>query len=372
MTVEIVARNGWLYAKVPRPRGAGRAIMHSLGTKSMEDAKQQVRGANLEQVALASQADALTREVWTRLLAGRRITVADSVQAYWDHRQVVNGNAKAIDRETSSIDQLIRFADFGVESIAIVSAKHVSEFVNRPGTQTLATRTRWLTTIKGWLDYCVAQRWIVVNPCLDVAIKVDQLSQDQLIAAPYVPFTEGEVKALLAAVPRADFWHGAILLAYHFGLRLGSVATLEESNIIAHDLRVYTLKGRRIVHERLPDELIEWFEEWRTHRDASDLPYLFPAQAALYDSNHTILCHQFTRLLQKCGIATDKSFHGLRKTATAKRWNAELAELGDRDRRSLIAMVAKNGFRAVQKMLAHADGSSVTEDHYMPREATTV
>lgn len=367
MTIRLTSRNGWYYALIPRPHGAGRAVRYALRTKSFEEAQAKIRESKLETIALASHADALTREVWTRLLAGRNVAVCDAIKAYQEHRFVVGGAAETVADQGEVLDQLARFAQIGTASISMVDAKQISEFVNRPGPQALATRAWWLSIIKGWLAYCVEQRWIIKNSALDVTIRIEGLSQKQLVSNPYKPFTEGEVLALLAAIPRSDFWHGAVLLAFHFGLRLGSIATLEDSNIVANDIRIYARKGRRIVHERLTDELIEWFAEWKTHRENSEMSYVFPVQAALYLSSPSSLSIQFKRLLLKYGIATDRVFHGIRKTATAKRWSAELDELGDRDKRALMAMVAKNGFRNVQKMLAHADGSDVTDQHYMPK-----
>ncbi len=368
MTVEIVDKNGWKYAKIKRPRGHGRAFFQSLGTKSEKDAREKVRASNLEQIQLAAQADALTREVWTRLLAGRNVRVRDAVEGFKEHRVAIGRPPKSIGKEQNVLDQFCRFSgdDFANETIAIVEAKHISAFVNQAGPNKLPTRIWWLSILNTWLHYCREQGWLVKNPAIDVAVRVDGLTQEQLVSKPHVPFTEGEVKALIAGISQSDFWHGAVLFGYHFGLRIGAIAMLEDSNVVAHELRVYTTKGRRVVHERLPDELIAWLEHWRTVRPASEMPYLFPAQAADYFNDGARLSRQFKRILVDNGIP-DKVFHGLRKTATAKRWNAELDELGDKEKRALVAMVARHGFKKVQDMLAHAPGSSVTDTHYMPK-----
>jgi integrase len=365
MTIRITSRKGWYYALLPRPHGAGRAVRYALRTKSFEEAQAKIRESKLETIALASHADALTREVWTRLLAGRNVAVCDAIKAYQEHRFVVGGAAETVADQGAVLDQLARFAQIGTASISMVDAKHISEFVNRPGPQTLATRAWWLSIVKGWLAYCVEQRWIIKNSALDVAIRIDGLTQRQLVSKPYEAFTEGEVLALLAAVPRSDFWHGAVLLAFHYGLRLGSIATMEEGNIVTNRIRIFTTKGRKVVNEYMNDELIAWLEEWKTHRESSEMSFIFPAQAALYLSSPSSLSIQFSRLLAKHGIATTKCFHGIRKTSAQKRWSVELDELGDEDKRRLMACIAKRGFKRVQQMLAHADGSSVTADHYM-------
>ena len=168
---------------------------------------------------------------------------------------------------------------------------------------------------------------------------------------------------LLADIPRDTFWHGAILFAYHFGLRIGTVATLEESNFADGELRVFTTKGRRLVREKLTPEVIDWLAVWKTIRPASDLPYLFPEQAAAYLAGAG-LSREFRALMAKHGI-TDRTFHGLRKTATNREWKGALAELGDKQAQALAKLVMEKGYRRVQQLLAHAPGSDVTEKHYM-------
>lgn len=365
--VEIIDRNGWKYARIPRPRGAGRALCHSLGTRSIEEARERVKAAELEPIALASRADALTREVWTRLLAGRKITVSESILTFRDHQNTMGGAHDSIERRTCVLDRLAREAGLSTQSISMIESRHVADFVNKPGPQTLSTRSWWLMAVKGWLDYCVGQRWLVVNPASEVAIRIDGLTQEQLLAVPHAAFEESEVKALLAKIPRSDFWHGAVLFGYYYGLRIGTVATLEDGNIIGNRLRIFTKKGRRVVNEYLEEEVIAWLDEWKAHREASDLPYVFPVQAGIYLSGSPLLSMRFKRLLEKHGMQNQRSFHCLRKTATQNKWNSELEQLGDKDRRALMGLVAKEGFRKVQELLGHAPSSSATERSYMAR-----
>lgn len=368
MTVEIVDKNGWKYAKIKRPRGHGRAFFQSLGTKSEKDAREKVRASNLEQIQLAAQADALTREVWTRLLAGRNVRVRDAVEAFKEHRVAIGRPPKSIAKEQNVLDQFVRFSgdNFANETIAIVEAKQISAFVNQPGAVKLPTRVWWLSLLNTWLHYCREQGWLVKNPAIDVAVRVDGLTQEQLMSTPHLTYTQEEVTKLLTSVPRWDYWHGAILFAYNFGLRLGAVATLEDGNVVANRLRVFTTKGRKIVDEYMPDDLLAWLEEWRKIRPASDMVYLFPVQAAAYMDDPAILSRQFKKILVKNGLP-DRVFHGLKKAATEKRWNAELEELGPQQTRALTKLIAEKGFRAVQRMLAHEPGSDVTERSYMPR-----
>jgi integrase len=368
MTVEIVDKNGWKYAKIRRPRGQGRAFFQSLGTKSEKDAREKVRASNLEQIQLAAQADALTREVWTRLLAGRNVRVRDAVGAHKEHRVAIGRPPKSIAKEQNLLDQFMRFSgdNFANETIAIVEAKHISAFVNQPGPVKLPTRCWWLSLLSTWLNYCREQGWILKNPTIDVIVRVDGLTQEQLMSKPHLTYSEEEVTKLLTSVPRSDYWHGAILFAYNFGLRLGAVATLEEGNVVTNRLRVFTTKGRKVVDEYMPDDLLAWLEEWKKVRPPSDMTYLFPVQAAAYVDDPSILSRQFKKILVKNGLP-DRVFHGLKKAATAKRWESELESLGPIEKRSLMKLVAENGFRKVQRMLAHQEGSSVTEASYMPR-----
>lgn len=351
-------KDGSKFAYVPQAHGRG--IRVGLRTRSMEEAKQKVRDAKLEEIAKAAQADALTREVWTRLLAGRNVLVREAVEAYREHCEII-GRPKASDQRM--IDEWLRFTGIANESIAIVEAKHVADWVNRESDVKLRTRQWWLQVLKSFLQYCVDQRWIVKNPCLEIVVRIDKMTQEQLVTRHYPPLTEEEIQKLLTAVPRDDFWHGALLFAYAYGLRLGTVAALEESNIVANRIRVYTSKGRREVNQPLTDELIVWLDEWRKVRPASDTTYLFPVQAAVVLTGGTHLSEQFRRLCKKHGVV-GKSFHGIRKTSTHNRWREELKDFGDERAKQLMGLIAEHGMRKVQEMLAHAPGSEVTRKHY--------
>jgi len=294
--VKIKERNGWLYACVPRTYGCGRSLLKPLRTKSMEEAKQIVKDSNLEQIALASRADALTRDVWTRLLAGRKVSCLDAMNAYRERKTLLGSPAPSCARSVNVVDQLLRATLIGNEVISTLETRHISRFVNAPGAQSLRTRQFWLDTLNGWLNYCVEQRWILTNPAAEVVLRIDGLTQEQLISKPYVPFTDDEVA-------------------------------------IACDRDL--ARGQPVVDEPLPDDVVAWLDEWKAHRPVSDTFYLFPCQAAIASAGESLLSCQFGRLLTKHGIE-GKSFHSLRKTAAINRWSAELEELGDKDRRSLM------------------------------------
>ncbi|MDQ5979490.1 MAG: hypothetical protein QG602_2464 [Verrucomicrobiota bacterium] len=366
MSITIVDRNGWKYARVPQPGRCGGSMLRALRTRSDDEARELVKSAKLEEIALASRADALTRDVWTRLLAGRNLRVRDAIESYESHRHVVGQAPETVRHDGEIIDRFVHHAGLNLSPLAALEARHVAAFVNQTGPQKISTRELWLAVLNGWLSYLADQRWIVRNPALDVAVRLEGLTQQQLVTTPRAPFTDAEVRALLAVVPRSDFWHGAILFGYHYGLRLGAVATIEEGNIVANRLRLYTRKGRRIVDEPLADEIWAWLQEWRTARPSSDLPHLFPVQAAIQESGSSLLSVQFGRLLARHGIE-NRSFHGLRKTAAQNRWADELKQLGDKGQRAVIALVSRHGMQKVQEMLAHAPGSDVTEKHYLPR-----
>lgn len=361
--VTIRARNGWMYAVIRRRRGLGRAIVKRLGTQSIEEARAIVASSSLRDLALADRADALGREVWIRMIAGRRVRARDAVEAYGAHRACVARAESSIAIQNGVIDRFLRHTGLANESINRVDAAAVSGFVNREGGYKLATRTQNLAILRSWLEYCVAQRWLVSNPCLDVAVRVSTLSQEELLSEPHVPFTDEEVRRILAAIAPSNFWHGAVLLGNTYGLRISDVITLEWSNLDGNRIRVYTRKGRRIVNQPLTSEVTAWFEHWRTVRPASDLPYCFPAQAA---SSANRASEAFSRICVRLGIE-GKTFHSLRKAAAERHWNDALSELGPKQSQAIAKFVTDHGFAELQRLLGHAPGSDVTSKHYMAR-----
>jgi integrase len=361
--VEIRDRNGWKYAVVPRQRGLGRAIVRRLGTRSMDEALALVRLSDLEKQALAAKADAIGLDVWTRLVAGRRVRVRDAVAQFTAYEITVGHADETIERRAGTLDQFMRATGLANEPIAAITADYIAAFVNPRDSSKLGTREQRLKRMTAFMEFCFGKGWVVSNPTLGVAVRVDGLTQEQLIEKPHEAFTDDEIVRLLAAIPRSSFWHGAVLLGREFAFRISTVIELEWSNVDGHQLRVYTKKGKRIVNGRLPDDLIAWLEEWKLIRPVSDLPYIFPAEAAAGSAAAT---KNFSRLVRRIGIQ-GKTFHGLRKHATARVWNNALDSLGDEKAKLLAKLVSEHGYRKVQTMLAHAPGSDVTDRHYLPK-----
>lgn len=371
--VRIINRGGWFYAVIARPRGTGRAIRQALGTQNEAEARQKVKDGKLEELAKVDAADAFTREVWTRMIAGKNVKVGASIEGFREHRTVMGKPAASVTCEQRALAAFVRHVsetdrpDFANASIAAVTAKHVSSWVNAEGAAKLNTRTWKLNAVKMWLEWNVEQRWLVVNPANNVIVRLDALTQEQLIAKPHEAFTDEQAKTLLASVPRTSFWHGAILFGYTYGLTVGAVATMEFGNVAGNHLKIYRTKGRRVVNEPLTEELTAWLAEWKAIRPPSDTEYLFTAQAALYLNDPSDLSHQFRNLCDKAGV-TGVSFHGLRKTAARRIWAKELASLGDESAQALASLVATRGYRKIQQLLAHAPGSDVTDTNYLPKQ----
>lgn len=368
MSLEIVDRrgDGWLFAKIVRPRGQGRAFFQSLGTKNREDAARIAREAKLEQIQLAANADAITRDVWTSLLAGRKVRVRDSVAAFEEHRTIIGKRTSTIEDQQQIIDQFLRAQPEGFpnEQIAVVTSRHIADFINQAGDAKLSTRNCWLAALNGWLAYCFEKRWIVSNPCLEVRVRTDALTQQQLVTKSHTPFTDAEIARLLACIPPTDFWYGAVLIANAYGLRIGDVATLEYGNVVARRLRTFTRKGSKTVDEPLTDDVQAWLETWKAIRPTDESERLFPVHEAQYQTAPSRLTEQFAKWCQRAGIE-GRTFAGLRKTVAQRVWKGQLSELGDKGQQAIMKLVAENGMKRVQQLLGHSVGSSVTENHYL-------
>jgi len=166
------------------------------------------------------------------------------------------------------------------------------------------------------------------NPC----VGLDALEEDSVERE---PFTPDEIKKLLKAA--TGDWHGAIMLAYYCGARLGDVANMQwsaidwDKHLICFTPKK-TRRGKKVLRIPLHPEL----EKQLLKNPGVGNAFLFPALAGRETGSTDGLSTEFRALMQKAGVHgevvrhtangrrnTTKSFHSLRHS-----FNSALANAG--------------------------------------------
>lgn len=333
----------------------------SLRTKDRAEAEKLFRDCKIVDIVHAAKADALTKQFWTRLIVGKDITITKALDEYAAAQQILGRSAYTINSAVKTIDHFIRQTCTGLAPIASLQPKHVTNYVNAMGIN-FGTRMFRFHRLNSFFTYCHEMNWIPVNPCLNVAVRTRDLTQAQLIQKKKIPFTPDEVERLLKVAPVDSFWHGAILVAKTYGLRLGTVSSLEWTSL--PDLKritVFTHKGRIVVDEPLTPELIAWFGR---HPHIGESGFVWPDRAALVmELASGRMSGEFNRLCRKAGI-TGRCFHCFRSMVVTNDMDRMLDALGGPEKALLTGLLAKHGISAIQKIIGHAAGSSVTTNRY--------
>lgn len=324
-----------------------RARKVSLRTTSRAAARRLVKDARLDEIQRTAQADALNAEAITRLRTGRRLSIEAAIGDYLEMMPAQGQRLTTIKHSTAVLRRWV--ARMGLRKLALAASaeKHVSGFVNARGAQKFSTRKRELMVLRGFFRFCVNRGWIASNPAGNVVVNVDRLSQAQLTEGETEPLTPAEIGKILTATGPDDFWHAATLIAWHAGLRLFNVATLEWNGLaVPGQLRVFTTKGEETVRVELTPELKALFARW----PQADSRYLFPPQAAsiLLDGPST-LSQQFRRLCLRLGIE-GKSFHSLRHSFALRSMDG----VTDSKLRLLADLIGSDSIDEVRRLLGHA------------------
>lgn len=296
--------NGYIYA---HPKN-GSPI--SLKTKDMKEAIRTAKELNLDGLEQAKKLGLLSAAVVQTLRGAQKVTVEGAVAQYIDAMRVDGNAPTTIDRTGITLRHWIRSEKVGGMPIGSIERRHIDPWVNPNNDIKYSSRVRNLAAVNQFFKYCTHQNWLLANPALQVTVRRDKLSQAQLVNKVTEPFTDDEVRRIVAALEPGTFWHFATLVAYHTGLRMGDIGKLEWSNIRGDRIVVATSKTRiEVAHPMHAD-----VKAALSKVEKGDSRYLFPAVAARCQGNgQSTLSHQFERLCTKLGIE-GKHFHGMRHT----------------------------------------------------------
>jgi integrase len=185
--------------------------------------------------------------------------------------------------------------------------------------RTAATANMHFRAFRRALQSAVQAQTITFNPANGVPPLPETDSTERL------PFTMGEIQAMIADHRTSGEWRGAILIAAHTGLRLGDVVRLASNHV--HDSRII-LRPAKTERSRktLTVPLTAQVKAWIAGKDGPFFPSLSAAKKGA-------LSTQFRRIMDNAGITqpttehkTTKTFHSLRHTFTSWLANAEVPQ----------------------------------------------
>mgnify|MGYP002737821366 CR=1 FL=1 len=283
----------------------------SLRTKDKAQAEKVVEKMKLSELEAASRMRILTAGTVQRLLTDRKISVDDAVNSFIENMPADGYAKSSILRDSNALRMWVTRQKVGSMQISSIERRHIDAHVNAPDEAKYTSRLRRLAAIQSFFRYCLHSGWVFENPAALVSVRRDKLTQKQLIPKSVTPFTEEEVRHILANLEPGSFWHCATLLAWHCGLRMGDVCKLEHANLRGNVLRMVTGKaGTEVLHE-LPDEVLRSLAAIEGERHEI---YVFPDQARMQIEDpygQSALSHQFSRLCKRLGME-GRHFHAMR------------------------------------------------------------
>lgn len=282
--------------------------------QNRDDAVSVLNQSGLKQAELAARAGQLTSQAISKILTGRKITLADAMEAWLERLGCRGRSARTVHNYRIFVNSFVKEHRHRMPST--ITENHVEAWVNNPRmTQKAGSRMVRLTAIRSFMEYCQDKGWCAGNPANLVEVNYALMTHQQKEPKQRLPFTDEEISTLLCHTKDNPFWHPAIILGRYVGLRLGDIASLEWACLEKNRIVVWTDKHDRRVELPLePEPLAALVERLLERMEMiGTTPYVFPDQhwIAIDPTRRAILSTQFSRLCQSAGIE-GKSFHSLR------------------------------------------------------------
>ena len=285
----------------------------SLKTKSMAEAKELVKRANIEELEMAAKVNALQRDAITSIVAGKNPHIQDIIAEWKKYKENMSQSANTIFTKTTLLQSFA--SRYKITKLNQITETHISQYINEPGDIKAGAREQRLSAIKSLFQYCVANCYTLRDPSKLVAIDLSKLPHKAKERKKRVPITEFEYNHIIRNSDH--FFKEATALAWWTGMRLSDIARLEWDSIDFENktLIVHTKKTDARICLPLMDPLLGGGQLLKvlSKLKVTDGKYCFPEQRKLDldPSRRSTLSVYYGRLLSRLNIQ-GKSFHCLR------------------------------------------------------------
>lgn len=293
----------------------------STGQTTEAKAREVCDMAMIEKMQMAACANALTADVISRLMAGKRITCAEILEG-WKQESVDCLAAQTLHNYESTLRQWMDAGKLWKEPMTAIKRSQLSAWVNGKHVP-IGTRGTRLAAIRSFFKYASNTGYCVGNMANLVQVRFHDLMFNEHESKETIPFTHDEYLRLMDSPIVKGFWRLAIPLGYWLSLRLRDIACLEWDSIKGDKFVIYPKKTGRRLELPLDEPLLGGGELQRVFMEMleqdSGSHFCFPVEreVALDPKRRALLSVQFQRLLKRVGIE-DRRFHGLRHAAAVR------------------------------------------------------
>lgn len=311
----------------------GRHRWLPLGVTTREDAVRRLQATGVADVIEIIEDDRFREKVVEVLTTGKIVTLERVVEE-WLKDATARLHTHSVGHHHAIGKQFLALFRPGTD-ITTVTAERCNSWINTA--PSLTRRRRRMSILEDLFGFAFHQGYRKDHLGKRLALKLGDLTFDQMERKVKEVFTEEEFKQLLACEQITGFWRWAIQLSWWLGFRLSDCASMQWGSFCAAPgkLVVWQQKTRTRFELDLSDPVLGGGEITRIiseiRAQASDAVYCFPEVRGLHQStNRAILVPQFRACCEAAGVDTRKTFSHLRKTA-AMRWRAagrSLQEIG--------------------------------------------
>lgn len=310
------------------------------GESDRAKAEKLIASARVGELEQAAKVMRLTSEAVTRIVAGKRITLNEALDAWRTSMEHTGKSVRTIGNNHGYAK--LWLTELGISELtpSSVTEKHVGWWVNDPTSGLKAgTRAVRLSAIRSFFEFMIHNGWAMKNIPQLVSVDYSKMSHDQKEVKGKETFTDDEFEVALAHCG-SGFYHDAMLIGRDIGLRLDDICSLEWASVLFDQHKLVVWTGKADVRVELP--MTKRVERALRRQVGNDRRWVFPEQHATYSrpSSRGAISTQFKRIFARAGFES-RSFHCLRATYATVEYMKSLRS--GHDERALAEVAAKVG-----------------------------